>query len=160
VDIYRPDTNVYALRRKVGLVFQKPCVFPKNIFDNAIFGVKEEMFGKEHLDLVAKIFREVFRWQEVQDRLGEKAITLPQGQQQRLTLLRTLAMGPQILLMDEPTSSLDPKSTTVIERLFQSLKNRHTILWVTHQHDQAQSIVDRVLIIENDQVTSLKALIL
>jgi phosphate transport system ATP-binding protein len=95
VDIYRPDTNVYALRRKVGLVFQKPCVFQKNIFNNAIFRLKEEMFGKGPPDLVAKIFREVFFWQEVQDRLGEKATTLSQGQQQRLTLPRTLAIAPR-----------------------------------------------------------------
>lgn len=159
-DIYRPDTDVYALRRKVGLVFQKPCVFPKSIFDNAVFGVKEEMPKKEHEDMVEKVLREVFLWEEVKDRLGEKATTLSQGQQQRLTLARTLAVGPQVLLMDEPTSSLDPKSTAAIERLVQSLKNRHTILWVTHQHDQAQSIADRVLVIENGQVTPLKTPIL
>lgn len=159
-DIYRPDTDVYALRRKVGLVFQKPCVFPKSIFDNAVFGVKEEMPKKEHEYMVEKVLREVFLWEEVKDRLGEKATTLSQGQQQRLTLARTLAVGPQVLLMDEPTSSLDPKSTAAIERLVQSLKNRHTILWVTHQHDQAQSIADRVLVIENGQVTPLKTPIL
>ena len=101
--------------------------------------------------MVAKIFREVFLWQE------EKATTISQGQQQRLTLPRILAVGPKILLMDEPTSPLDPKSTTVIERIFQSLKNRHTILWVTHQHDQAHSIADRVLVLEEGQVVSSPA---
>ncbi len=152
MDIYRPDTDVYALRRNVGLVFQKPCVFPKSIFDNAVFGVKEKMHRKEYPDLVEKVLREVFLWEEVKDRLGEKATTLSQGQQQRLTLARTLAVGPQVLLMDEPTSSLDPKSTAAIEKLVQSLKSRHTILWVTHQHDQAHSIADKVLIIENGQI--------
>ena len=78
-----------------------------------------------------------------------------QGQQQRLTLARTLAVGPEVLLMDEPTSSLDPKSTAAIEKLVQSLKNNHTILWVTHQHDQAQSIADRVLVLEEGQVRPL-----
>lgn len=157
MDIHRPDTDVYALRRKVGMVFQKPCVFPKSIFENAIFGVREKLPKKEHPDLVEKVLREVFLWEEVKDRLGEKATTLSQGQQQRLTLARTLAVGPKVLLMDEPTSSLDPKSTAAIERLAQSLKSRHTILWVTHQHDQAQSIADRVLVIENGQVTPLNA---
>lgn len=152
-DICRPDTNVYALRRKVGMIFQKPCVFPKSIFDNVIFGVRDETSKKDQPDLVEKVLRQVFLWEEVKDRLGEKATTLSQGQQQRLTLARTLAVGPEVLLMDEPTSSLDPKSTAAIEELVKSLKN--TILWVTHQHDQAQSIADRVLAIENGQVIPL-----
>lgn len=151
LDIYRPDTDVYALRRKVGIVFQKPCVFPKSIFENVIFGVRKDIPRKEHPHLAEKVLREVFLWEEVKDRIGEKATTLSQGQQQRLALARTLAVGPQVLLMDEPTSSLDPKSTAAIERLVQSLKDRHTILWVTHQHVQAQSIADRVLVIENGQ---------
>ena len=104
-------------RKTVGLVFQKPCVFPKSIFDNAVFGVKEELPKKEHPDLVEKVLREVFLWEEVKDRLGEKATTLSQGQQQRLTLAHTLAVGPKVLLMDEPTSSLDPKLTAAIECL-------------------------------------------
>ncbi|MBC8287796.1 MAG: phosphate ABC transporter ATP-binding protein [Nitrospinae bacterium] len=156
VDIYRPETDVYALRRKVGIIFQKPCVFPKSIFDNVIFGVRERISRREQPDRVEKVLREVFLWEEVKDRLGEKATTLSQGQQQRLTLARTLAVEPQVLLMDEPTSSLDPKSTAAIERLVQSLKNRHTILWVTHQHAQAQSIADQVLVIERGQVSPLR----
>ena len=156
-DIYRPDTDVYELRRNVGMIFQKPCVFPKSIFDNVIFGVKEKMPKKQHADVVEKVLQEVFLWEEVKDRLGEKATTLSQGQQQRLTLARTLAVDPKVLLMDEPTSSLDPKSTTAIERLVQSLRSRHTILWVTHQHEQAQSIADRVLVIDKGQVAPLSA---
>ena len=157
VDIYRPGTNVYALRRKVGMIFQKPCVFPKSIFDNVIFGVRDmtKISKKDYPDLAEKVLREVFLWEEVKDRLGEKATTLSQGQQQRLTLARTLAVGPEVLLMDEPTSSLDPKSTAAIEKLVQSLKNNHTILWVTHQHDQAQSIADRVLVLEEGRVRPL-----
>jgi phosphate transport system ATP-binding protein len=154
-NIYEPDTNVYSLRRKVGMVFQKPCVFPTSVFENVIFGVREvaNIPKKNYPDLAEKVLREVFLWEEVKDRLGEKAITLSQGQQQRLTLARTLAVNPDILLMDEPTSSLDPKSTAAIEKLVQSLKNRHTILWVTHQHDQAHSIADRVLVLEEGQVS-------
>ena len=155
IDIYLPDTDVYELRRNVGMVFQKPCVFPKSIFDNAVFGIKEKVPKKEHPKLVEKVLREVFLWEEVKDRLAEKATTLSQGQQQRLALARTLAVGPKVLLMDEPTSSLDPKSTAAIERLVQALKSRHTILWVTHQHEQAQSIADRVLVIEKGQVAPL-----
>ena len=157
-DIYSPDTNVYSVRRKVGMIFQKPCVFPKSIFENVIFGVREvtDTLKTDYPHLVEKVLREVFLWEEVKDRLGEKATTLSQGQQQWLTLARTLVVGPKVLLMDEPTSSLDPKSTAAIE----CLKNRHTILWVTHQHDQAQSIADRVLVIENGQVAPLSAPIL
>lgn len=104
-------------RKTVGLVFQKPCLFPKNIFDNAVFGVKEELPKKEHPDLVEKVLREVFLWEEVKDRLGEEATTLSQEQQQRLALACTLAVRTKVLLMDEPTSSLDPKSTAAIECL-------------------------------------------
>jgi phosphate transport system ATP-binding protein len=157
MDVCRPDTDVYALRRKVGLIFQKPCVFPKSIIDNVVFGIREKITKKDYPDLAEKVLREVFLWEEVKDRLEEKATTLSQGQQQRLTLARTLAVEPEVLLMDEPTSSLDPKSTAAIEKLVQSLKNRHTILWVTHQHDQAQSIADRVLVIEKGQVLPLSA---
>jgi phosphate transport system ATP-binding protein len=153
VDIHGPDVDVYSLRRKVGMIFQKPCVFPKSIFENVIFGVREvtKIPKKDYPDLAEKILREVFLWEEVKDRLGEKATTLSQGQQQRLTLARTLAVSPDVLLMDEPTSSLDSKSSAAIEKLVQTLKYRHTILWVTHQHDQAQSISDRVLVLEEGQ---------
>lgn len=155
-NIYQPGTNVYSLRRKVGMIFQKPCVFPKSIFENVVFGVRDatKIPESEYSDLAEKVLREVFLWEEVKDRLGEKATTLSQGQQQRLALARTLAVGPDILLMDEPTSSLDPKSTEMIEKLVQSLKNRHTILWVTHQHDQARSIADRVLVLEEGRISS------
>jgi phosphate transport system ATP-binding protein len=155
IDIYRADTDVYELRRNVGMVFQKPCVFPTNIFENTVFGVRKKMSKKKHPDLAEKVLREVFLWEEVKDRLTERATTLSQGQQQRLTLARTLAVGPKVLLMDEPTSSLDPKSKAVIERLVQSLKNRHTILWVTHQHEQAQSIANRVLVIEKGKLVPI-----
>ncbi len=154
-DIYRHGTDVYALRRKVGMVFQKPCVFPKSIFENVIFGVKDKLARKEHPDLAEKLLRDVSLWDEVKDRLGEKATTLSQGQQQRLNLARTLAVGPQVLLMDEPTSSLDPKSSGVIEKLAQSLKTNRTILWVTHQQVQAHSIADRVLVIKNRSVSHM-----
>jgi phosphate transport system ATP-binding protein len=155
VDIHEADADVYSLRRKVGMIFQKPCVFPKSIFENVVFGIREvtKIPKKDYPDLAEKVLREVFLWEEVKDRLHEKATTLSQGQQQRLTLARTLAVGPDVLLMDEPTSSLDPKSSAAIEKLVQTLKCRHTILWVTHQHDQAQSISDRVLVLEEGQAS-------
>ena len=152
-DIYQSETDVYALRRKVGMVFQKPCVFPESIFENVVFGVKDKWGRNELPGLAQKLLRDVSLWDEVKDRLEEKATTLSQGQQQRLTLARTLAVGPQVLLMDEPTSSLDPKSTEVIEMLAQSLKANHTILWVTHQQAQAHSIADQVLVIKDNQVS-------
>ena len=88
MDVYRPGTDVYALRRKVGMIFQKPCVFPKSIIDNVVFGISKKISKKDYPDLAEKVLREVFLWEEVKDRLGEKATTLSQGQQQRLTLLR------------------------------------------------------------------------
>ncbi len=139
------------------MIFQKPCVFPKSIFDNVIFGVRDvtKIPRKDYPDLAEKVLREVFLWEEVKDRLKEQATTLSQGQQQRLALARTLAVGPEILLMDEPTSSLDPKSSAAIEELVASLKSRHTIIWITHQYAQAQSIADRILVMEGGQVQSL-----
>jgi phosphate transport system ATP-binding protein len=157
-DIYRSDIDVYALRRKVGMIFQKPCVFPISIYENAIFGIKNvtKISRKEYPDRAEKVLRDVFLWEEVKDRLGETATTLSQGQQQRLALARALAVGPEILLMDEPTSSLDPKSTAVIEELVHTLKDRHTIIWITHHHEQAQSIADRVLELTGEAMNSLR----
>lgn len=130
------------------MIFQKPCVFPKSIFDNVLFGVRplKRIHKKDYNDIVEHILKKVNLWEEVADRLGDLATTLSQGQQQRLALARTLAVEPEIILMDEPTSSLDIESTAVIESLIHTLKSHHTILLVTHQHEQAEKVSDNLLV--------------
>jgi phosphate transport system ATP-binding protein len=142
-NIYHLD--VYELRRRVGMIFQKPCVFPKSIYENVLFGVKHKIDKKDRETLVERMLTEVNLWEEVKDRLKSLATTLSVGQQQRLSIARTLAVGPEILLMDEPTSSLDPESVAVIESLIESLKTHHTILLVTHQHEQAEKVSDNLI---------------
>jgi phosphate transport system ATP-binding protein len=144
-NIYHRDVDVYELRRKVGMIFQKPCVFPKSIFENVLFGVKHQIEKKDYDTLVERVLKEVNLWEEVKGRLRNLATTLSVGQQQRLSIARTLAVGPEILLMDEPTSSLDPESVTAIESLIDSLKISHTILLVTHMHEQAEKISDSLI---------------
>lgn len=146
-DIYHPDVDVYELRRRVGMVFQKPCVFPKSIFENVLFGAKH-LHGiekKDYESLAEQVLTEVNLWDEVKDRLNNLATTLSMGQQQRLAMARTLAVKPDILLMDEPTSSLDPESTEVIESLMRSLKSNHTLLLVTHLPEQAEKVSDKMI---------------
>ena len=144
-NIYHPDVDVYELRRRVGMIFQKPCVFPKSIFENVLFGVKHRIDKKDYEPLVERVLTEVNLWKEVKDRLKNLATTLSVGQQQRLAIARTLAVGPEILLLDEPTSSLDPESAAAIESLIESLKNHHTILLVTHLHEQAEKVSDNLI---------------
>jgi len=153
-EIYGNGTDVYQLRRRVGMVFQKPVVFPKSIFKNAVFGLKQlapEM-KKEFPQAAERVLREVFLWDEVKDRLHKPAQTLSQGQQQRLAIARTLAVDPEIILMDEPTSSLDPKSSTAIEELIVSLKSRHTLVLVTHHLAQARRVCDDLLFLNEGTV--------
>ena len=144
-NIYHPDVDVYKLRRRVGMIFQKPCVFPKSIFENVLFGVKHRIDKKDYEPLVERVLTEVNLWKEVKDRLKNLATTLSVGQQQRLAIARTLAVGPEILLLDEPTSSLDPESAAAIESLIDSLKTHHTILLVTHLHEQAEKVSDNLI---------------
>ena len=144
-NIYHPDVDVYELRRRVGMIFQKPCVFPKSIFENVLFGVKHRIDKKEYKTLVERVLMEVHLWEEVKDRLKNLATTLSVGQQQRLAMARTLAVEPEILLMDEPTSSLDPESAEAIESLIESLKTHHTILLVTHLREQAEKVSDNLI---------------
>lgn len=143
-DIYSPDTVLHELRREVGIIFQKPCVFPKSILDNTIFGVRHlDQFSRGELLAVAEQrLKEVALWGEVSHRLGEPAATLSIGQQQRLCIARTLALKPRVLLMDEPTASLDHQSTQAIEALILTLKRELTIVFVTHDMDQARRIAD------------------
>lgn len=144
-DIYEKEYDVIALRKDVGMVFQKPNPFPKSIYNNVAYGPKiHGMKNKEELDeLVEKKLREVALWDEVKDRLHSSAMGLSGGQQQRLCIARCLAVDPEVILMDEPTSALDPVATSKIESLVQELVGNYTIVIVTHNMQQAGRISDR-----------------
>jgi phosphate transport system ATP-binding protein len=153
-DIHDPSLNVYELRKQVGMVFQKPCVFPQSIYENVIFGLKFHAIpnGKSFPERSEQALRDVFLWDEVKDRLRDPAHTLSQGQQQRLAMARTLAVDPEILLMDEPTSALDPKSSRAIEDLILSLKDRHTLVLVTHNVDQAERVAEDLICVDDKTI--------
>ena len=144
-DIYAPGTDVCRLRREIGMVFQKPNPFPMSIYDNIAYGPRTHgIRSKARLDeLVERSLRGAAIWDEVKDRLKKNALGLSGGQQQRLCIARALAVEPAVLLMDEPTSALDPISTSRIEELTMELKERYTIIIVTHNMQQAVRISDR-----------------
>jgi phosphate transport system ATP-binding protein len=144
-DIYAPGTDVVALRRRVGMVFQKSNPFPKSIFDNVAYGLRigglsDKRSLREHVE---KSLVRAALWDEVKDRLDDSALALSGGQQQRLCIARALAVDPEILLMDEPASALDPTATTKIEELIWELKANYTIVIVTHNMQQAARVSDR-----------------
>jgi phosphate transport system ATP-binding protein len=143
-DIYAPQTDIYSLRTRVGMVFQKPNPFPKSIFDNVVYGpVLKGGFNRAQLvEKAEKSLRDAWLWDEVKDRLHVSAMELSGGQQQRLCIARALANDPEVLLMDEPTSALDPQSTNRIEELLADLKKSVTIAIVTHNIGQAGRISD------------------
>ena len=143
-DIYAPGVDVNELRRHVGMVFQKPNPFPMSIYDNVAYGPRTHGISyKAKLDeIVERSLRGAAIWDEVKDRLKKNALGLSGGQQQRLCIARALAVEPQVLLMDEPTSALDPISTSKIEELAVSLKEKYTIVTVTHNMQQAVRISD------------------
>ena len=144
-DIYAPGVDVNELRRAIGMVFQKPNPFPMSIYDNIAYGPRTHgVRNKAKLDdLVEQSLRGAAIWDEVKDRLRKNALGLSGGQQQRLCIARALAVEPRVLLMDEPTSALDPISTSKIEELAAQLKERYTIVIVTHNMQQAVRISDR-----------------
>ncbi|MGN0795104.1 MAG: phosphate ABC transporter ATP-binding protein PstB [Aristaeellaceae bacterium] len=144
-DIYAPGVDVNGLRRQVGMVFQKPNPFPMSIYDNVAYGPRTHgMTSRVKLDaIVERSLRDAAIWDEVKDRLKKNALGLSGGQQQRLCIARALAVEPQVLLMDEPTSALDPISTSKIEELAISLKEKYTIVIVTHNMQQAVRISDQ-----------------
>ena len=144
-DIYAPGTDVCRLRREIGMVFQKPNPFPMSIYDNIAYGPRTHgIRSKAKLDeLVERSLQGAAIWDEVKDRLKKNALGLSGGQQQRLCIARALAVEPAVLLMDEPTSALDPISTSRIEELTMELKERYTIVIVTHNMQQAVRISDR-----------------
>ncbi|KAF0192942.1 MAG: phosphate transport system ATP-binding protein [Gammaproteobacteria bacterium] len=143
-DIQTRDVNVAELRRRVGMVFQKPNPFPKSIYENVAYGLRINGINKRrYLDeVVEKALRDAALWDEVKDRLNESALSLSGGQQQRLVIARAIAVEPEVLLLDEPASALDPISTLKIEELVYELKSRYTIVIVTHNMQQAARVSD------------------
>jgi phosphate transport system ATP-binding protein len=143
-DIYAKDVNVALLRQRVGMVFQKPNPFPKSIYDNVAYGLRiQGIKGRKILDeAVERALRSAALWEEVKDRLTESALGLSGGQQQRLVIARAIAIEPEVLLLDEPASALDPISTLKIEELIYELKNDYTIVIVTHNMQQAARVSD------------------
>ena len=136
-NLYDSDVDPVEVRRRVGMVFQKPNPFPKTIYDNVAWGAKINGFKGDMDILVEQSLRKAALWDEVKDKLGQSGLSLSGGQQQRLCIARTLAVKPEIILMDEPASALDPISTLRIEELLQDLKQNYTIIIVTHNMQQA-----------------------
>ncbi len=145
VDIYQPDVDVIELRKRVGMVFQKSNPFPKSIYENITYGLRlHGLRDKTKLDeIVEKALRGAALWDEVKDRLNDNGLGLSGGQQQRLCIARAIAVEPEIILMDEPCSALDPVATAKIEELIQELRQRYTIIIVTHNMQQAARVSDR-----------------
>ncbi|MFT4830641.1 MAG: phosphate transport system ATP-binding protein [Psychroserpens sp.] len=143
-NIYKKNVNVEELRKEVGMVFQKPNPFPKSIFDNVAYGLRIQGINDKKFiqERVVSSLQQVGLWEEVKDDLKKSGLALSGGQQQRLCIARTLAVEPSIILMDEPTSALDPISTAKIEELIFQLKEKYTIIIVTHNMQQAGRISD------------------
>lgn len=143
-NVYGKEIDVFELRRQVGMVFQKPNPFPKSIYENVAFGPKLHKMatGKELEAIVEKSLKGGALWDEVKDRLNDEAFSLSGGQQQRLCIARALAVEPDIILMDEPCSALDPAATAEIETLIRELRERYTVIVVTHNLQQAARISD------------------
>jgi phosphate transport system ATP-binding protein len=145
-DIYLPTVDIVELRQRIGMVFQKPNPFPQSIFDNVAFGPRVLGITKRRYELDAIIersLRQAALWEEVKDQLNLDAMGLSLGEQQRLCIARVLAVEPEVILMDEPTSALDPVATTQVEELMRQLKERYTIVVVTHNMQQAARVSDR-----------------
>jgi phosphate transport system ATP-binding protein len=142
-DVYAPGTDVVELRRKVGMVFQKSNPFPKSIFDNVAYGLRINRLTSSRAELEARVeqaLKDAALWEEVKDRLKSSALSLSGGQQQRLCIARALAIKPEVILMDEPASALDPVATHKIEELIVELKKQYTIVIVTHNMQQAARV--------------------
>ena len=145
VDIYQPDVDVIELRKRVGMVFQKSNPFPKSIYENITYGLRiQGIQSKSRLDeVVERSLRGAALWDEVKDRLHESGLSLSGGQQQRLCIARAIAVEPEIILMDEPCSALDPIATAKVEELIHELKKQFTIIIVTHSMQQAARVSDK-----------------
>lgn len=145
VDIYEKGYSVTELRKRIGMVFQKPNPLPKSIYENLAYALNIHKFSKNEIPkLIESALKESYLWEEVKDELKKPAVKLSGGQQQRLCIARTVVLRPEVILMDEPCSALDPISTHKIEELILSLKKDYTIVIVTHNMQQAQRISDNV----------------
>ncbi len=142
-DLYDDEVDPVVVRRRIGMVFQKPNPFPKSIYENVAFGPKIAGFKGDMEDLVEQALRKAALWDEVKDKLKESGMALSGGQQQRLCIARAIATKPDVILMDEPCSSLDPIATTRIEDLMRELVSEYTIVIVTHNMQQAARVSDR-----------------
>ncbi|HLO86009.1 MAG TPA: phosphate ABC transporter ATP-binding protein PstB [Nostocaceae cyanobacterium] len=142
-NLYAPDVDPVEVRRRIGMVFQKPNPFPKSIFDNITFGAKINGYKGNLHDLVEQSLRKAALWDEVKDKLRQSGLSLSGGQQQRLCIARAIATQPEIILMDEPCSALDPISTLRVEELIHELKEQYTIVIVTHNMQQAARVSDK-----------------
>jgi len=153
-DVYAPDTDVVELRKNVGMVFQRPNPFPMSIYDNVAYGPRiHGIKKKQDLDIIVeRSLKYAALWDEVKDRLHKSALGLSGGQQQRLVIARVLAVEPEVILMDEPASALDPISTAKIEQLILELKEKYTIIIVTHNMQQAARVSDDTAFFLNGEV--------
>ncbi|MGE5396937.1 MAG: phosphate ABC transporter ATP-binding protein, partial [Chitinophagales bacterium] len=142
--IYDPEVDVVKLRKKVGMVFQKPSAFPLSIYENVAYGSRIHGIKKKSMldEIVERGLRQANLWEEVKDRLSSSALRLSGGQQQRLVIARVISVNPDIILMDEPASALDPISTAKLEDLIAELKSQYTIVIVTHNMQQAARVSD------------------
>ncbi|MGO4495836.1 phosphate ABC transporter ATP-binding protein PstB [Paenibacillus sp. 2RAB27] len=162
-NIYGSDSDVVSLRKRVGMVFQRPNPFPMSIYDNIAYGPRIHGIKKKSVldEIVERSLKQAALWDEVKDRLNKSAMGLSGGQQQRLCIARLLAVEPDVLLMDEPTSALDPISTLKVEELTQTLKEKYTIIIVTHNMQQAARISDKTsfflngYLVETDQTDKI-----
>lgn len=153
-NIYNPNVDVASLRRRVGMVFQRPNPFPKSIYENVVYGLRlQGIKDSRTLDeAVERSLKAAALWKEVKDRLHDNAFGLSGGQQQRLVIARAIAIEPEVLLLDEPTSALDPISTLTIEELISELKTRYTVVIVTHNMQQAARVSDHTAFIHMGQL--------
>ncbi len=150
-DLYASQVDPVEVRRRIGMVFQRPNPFPKSIFDNVAFGARVTNYTGNLADLVENSLQKAALWDEVKDKLNGSGLSLSGGQKQRLCIARTLAADPEVLLMDEPCSALDPLSTQKIEELMITLKQNYTIAIVTHNLPQAQRVADRTAFLNTEE---------
>jgi len=152
-DLYAKEVDPVEVRRRVGMVFQKPNPFPKSIYDNVVFGARVNKYKGDLDELVETSLRSAALWDEVKDKLKESGLSLSGGQQQRLCIARTIATRPDVILMDEPCSALDPISTLRVEELIHELKKEFTIVIVTHNMQQATRVSDRTAFFNAEATT-------